>query len=373
MTTTEPTPVIDLAPNLAVADHHPDAIAAVVVGLPSGPVRLTVPTVWGTPRCERLRRALGAGRNRITLLPRAIAIARSHSDSASSGCVVVEPGIDVPGEPPNWLVHKLQRGTAGWELSATTVRALRDEQWSEHEFDDVAAIFVADSPTDLVDWLTTRTTVGRILPVDADLIRHYATDPGVPLRPSDTARGWVRPVAAARRPRRRRALAAATVVAVLAATGLVVGLRSTEAPAGRQSVLVGRVTVTMPAGWRRTDLAAQPASPERAVFVEPSDGRRIILVQTPLRRGSTSATVARSLANRIAQRGDDAVAEFAPSMRVGGRDVIAYRETPQSGSSIAWYVLVERSLQVSIGCQGGAAVGSVQRECVAAVQSATID
>lgn len=365
--TSDLAPVFDLAPGLSV-----DTVAGVVADLPPGPVVLTVPTVWGTPRCERLRRAVG--RRPTTLLPRAIAIARSHSDGASTICVVVEPGIEVPGEPPNWLVHRLHRGAAGWELHATTVRELSDAHWPDHEFDDAAAIFVVEPETDLVEWLNTRTTVGRILPVDAHLIRRYGADPGVPRRPLVEPEGrWVSDVDDAEPPRRRRALAALTVAAVLAAGAVAVGMQATEPPPGRQPVLIGRATVSMPAGWRRSDLAAQPGSPARVVFVEPSDGRRIIVVETRLRGGSTPETVARSLANRIAQRGDDAVAEFAPSMRVGGRTVIAYRETPQSGSPIAWYVLVERSLQVSIGCQAGAAAQSVQRDCVSAVQSVTID
>jgi type VII secretion-associated protein (TIGR03931 family) len=108
------------------------------------------------------------------------------------------------------------------------------------------------------------------------------------------------------------------------------------------------------------------------VFVDPDDGRRLILVQTRVRDDSTQASVAASLRNRLGQRGDDVVTEFSPSTRFAGRDVISYREAPASGSAIRWYVLVDHALQVSIGCQPGTGAEPVDVECEQAVRTAGI-
>ncbi|MFZ2511261.1 MAG: hypothetical protein WAW85_09265 [Gordonia sp. (in: high G+C Gram-positive bacteria)] len=88
-------------------------------------------------------------------------------------------------------------------------------------------------------------------------------------------------------------------------------------------------------GWRRTELSCDRADDGRglrAVFADGADRRRLIVVVTALRDGADRDSVAQSLANRIAQRGDDVVVEFAPASSYGGREVISYREAPRIGS-----------------------------------------
>ncbi|MFW0791101.1 type VII secretion-associated protein [Gordonia sp. CPCC 205333] len=353
------------------------SVSALICGSATSclPLVMTVPTVWGEPRRTRLLSILGTLDRPIVLVPRAIAIARSHTDLACSACVVVEFGVSGCSiREANPLAHRLVRNVHGWELVTTLPLDLHSDSWPGGEYDDVAVILV-DDPTasDALDWLRMHTGIGRILAVDTDLVVRYGADPGPAQGRLDVAEPWTEEAAAPAGRRRRRVLAGATIAAVIAATAIVGGVRSGHSLSAPESMRVGRVAVVIPSGWNRAEQSMGSGEVARAVFVRRDDGRRIIVVQTTVRAGSTPDSVARSLANKIAQRGDNAVVEFAPSMRMGGRDVIAYRETPASGVPIAWYVLVEHDLQVSIGCQGGSDAQAMHAECAAAVGSATID
>jgi type VII secretion-associated protein (TIGR03931 family) len=137
------------------------------------------------------------------------------------------------------------------------------------------------------------------------------------------------------------------------------------------SAVVGGVPVEIPDDWRRTELTGEPAP--RVVFVEPGTGSRIVVALSPLRAGATPESVAASLAERIRQRGDDAVSDFAARAEFAGQTVIAYRETPDSGAPIRWYVRVievdgRGTSQVSVGCQDSGAA-EFERECRRAVAS----
>lgn len=332
--------------------------------LPAGsaPCTATVPTRWGTPRLARLRAELGP--RAVQFVPRALAIARSHTDVASQGCLVVEAIFG------HWLVHRLSRTGAGWSLRASVLLD-PGAPAVPGGTDDVSAVFIddGDHAEQARDWFMLHTNVGRIVRVDRDLLRRYGGDPGVVdgAGPEETYDLSPEPMPASHRlSHRRHLVVAAVVAAVLAVGGVVLSERSRGDETSTQMAVVGRVQLVAPPGWHRTD------SPGRSVFAQRADGRRIIVVQTTLRAGSTSASVARSLANKIAQRGTGVVSEFSPTMRVGGREVIGYREMPASGAAIAWYVMVSENTQVSIGCQDGTAAESVQLECSTAVTSATI-
>ncbi|NMO02395.1 type VII secretion-associated protein [Gordonia sp. TBRC 11910] len=375
-------PVIDLAADALVRevdaasspgefDAWQRSVTALIERVAPRAAVITVPTEWGRPRLQRLRQALAGLRRPITLVPRAIAVARSHTDMACAVCVVVER-LAIPSAPgpSKLLFHKVIRSAAGWELAATYALAPTSERWPA-VFDDASIVVVDDPCADVVEWLHQVTPVGRIVAVDPQLLCRYGADPGVIQRLDEVPVPAPAERLVAARPRRRRALVAAAVTVAIVAVAALVYPRPAPTPSVAYRVDVGRVSVEVPAGWQRS-ASDSSGDAGRAVFLRRDDGRRIIVVQTAVRTGSTPESVARSLANKIAQRGDDAVSEFAASMRVGGREVIGYREAPASGSPIAWYVLVERNLQVSIGCQAGAAAQSMQTECVAAVTSAVI-
>ncbi|GAB20721.1 hypothetical protein GOEFS_127_00040 [Gordonia effusa NBRC 100432] len=288
--------------------------------------------------------------------------------------MVVESGSPRrPSHTSNLFAHRLIRRSDGWELVSTKPVDSQSDTWPGGDYDDASMILLDENAFDTLQWIRHRTGVGRILAVDTGLVNRYGGDPGqAEYQQGETP--CLGDVGVPVGQRRRRMLAMVTVVAVIAAVVIVGGVRSGRtSSSGAESAHVGRVTIEIPSGWRRAELSTEKDATSRAVFVHRDTGRRIIVVQTALRAGSTQQTVARSLTNKIAQRGDDAVAEFAPSMRVAGREVIAYREAPESGASISWYVLVEHDLQVSIGCQVGADASAMTGECAAAVGSVVID
>ncbi|MFT3714567.1 MAG: type VII secretion-associated protein [Gordonia sp. (in: high G+C Gram-positive bacteria)] len=181
----------------------------------------------------------------------------------------------------------------------------------------------------------------------------------------------------ARRRRTGRAMAAAVVLAVvvLGAVGAYGHWSRSRAPAAQRQVL-GAVAVDVPGDWRRTALSDDDADGRglRAVFADPDDGRRLIVVVTGLQPGATLRSVAVSLRNRIAQRGGDrdgdaGVREFSAATRYAGRDVVSYREAPASGPAVHWYVQVIGDRQVSIGCQDGTGEAAVDGPCRGAVGS----
>ena len=217
-----------------------------------------------------------------------------------------------------------------------------------------------------IDVISDHAVAGRVVAVDRALLARRGAEPlgllpldftyldaasGVPTAQSSMWHGS----------RRRLLMAAAFIAVIVVAAVTIVGisLRSADTPPGDRPVTQGRTTLMIPSQWHRNEQTVTRSTAgsgslgqSRTVFVAPDDGSRILLIQSPVRSGSTSASVAVSLRNRIVQRGDDVVSEFSASTRFAGRDVISYREAPASGAPIRWYVLVEHDLQVSVGCQG---------------------
>ena len=64
---------------------------------------------------------------------------------------------------------------------------------------------------------------------------------------------------------------------------------------------------------------------------------------------------------------------FDPAARFAGRDVVRYRQRPGDGSTVEWYVLFERTVQVNVGCRAKpAAAADVERACRSVVASLQI-
>ncbi|MFW0796136.1 type VII secretion-associated protein [Gordonia sp. CPCC 205515] len=357
------------------------------------PVIIGHPSTWGRPRTAVLARSTADLGVPTTVVPRALLIARSHTDLAVQRCAVVEtthrpePPSD-PARPPQtwWDVTRLRRTSAGWEVEDSDIlepdATDLGDRVEEVIADSVEMVLVDGTDpaqnTHAVDVLTTHALAGRVLPVDRAIVRRYGWRTGRPEGSDD--HGAPPPVAAPPAPPRRFArywIPAAGAIAVLIAVvaGVVGFLQRDDDPAEHtQRVAVGRTSLEVPADWRRSELGSGQASSasSRTVFADPATGRRILVVQSQVRADSSLASVATSLNNRIRQRGDDVVTEFSPSTRFMGRDVISYREAPASGSAIRWYVLVEDGLQVSIGCQNGDEGESVDAECATAVESVRI-
>lgn len=345
-----------------------------------GPV-IGHPTTWGAPRLGVLRRALGDLGIEATLLPRAVLIAQSHADPTAGRVVVVETTHlprQAPGIDHGWDVTRLDVGPDGRRIIGSEVWTRDDRNAdagpaTELVDDTVTAIFVdGDEPAEVaaaLDWLAGRFATQRIVAVDRNLIARH----GIPVRLPE----WTDPEPLPPAPsRRRRLVLAATGIAVAVITVLVVAGGGGPAPAAAEDrqLRVGEISVPVPAPWKQSDLpglnggqAAREDAAARTVVADPRDGRRLIVVTTPVRAGSTLESVAASLRSRIEQRGTAVVAAFSASTRYGDREVISYRETPVSGPAVHWYVQLAGDLQVSIGCQDGEAGQPVEPVCRRAV------
>lgn len=372
------------------------------------PLLVGYPSAWGTVRSGVLRRASRAVSGQVTFEPRAVLIARSHADVTVTRCVVIETthlptylAATRPDAPHRrrWDVQRLRRGPHGWEIERSGVLVTvgcehTDAAAVDAVLDDrVEAVYVdGGDQTEVasaVELIAEHAVIGRVVGVDRRLIGRWgaattatgARDPA-PGPAGATPAALVSPAdpAGHHASRHRWWWASGAVLALtVIVTAMLVGLVQREPPVAPESgpVTVGRTTLTVPADWHRADppapgTASPPPTQSRTVFVAPDDGARILLVQSPVRAGSTQASVASSLRNRIGQRGDDVVSEFSPSTRFAGRDVISYREAPVSGAPIRWYVLVDHDLQVSIGCQTGTGGVPVDPACADAVAHARI-
>ncbi|MBM7366788.1 type VII secretion-associated protein [Gordonia hydrophobica] len=385
-------PVLDLAyGRVEVTDHVLD-VTPILEDIDSAPRRararstladlvrragvrtaVLVPTVWGPVRTEAMTSELRAVGLHCPTIPRAVAIAASHADSATR-IVVVETGL-VPTTGEHWSAHTVTREDGRWVLgrgAVTSPHQIRgDPDWRQM-LQQTRGVVVDGPDPDvngravrlLHDTFGVRAAVvdrsrltafgGRVrLATGADLLA------GLPLPPTP------------RRRRSGRALAGVSALLTVAAIGAAAWTHWPRATVpDRQTVQVGAAQFAVPGAWLRTDQATEGRGTDRAVFASPDDGRRLIVVVSRLRSGSTPSSVAESLRNRIAQRGDDAVAEFSADLDYAGRRVIGYRENPASGASVAWYVTVDGTAQISIGCQQGTGEASIDAACRQAVGSA---
>jgi type VII secretion-associated protein (TIGR03931 family) len=149
---------------------------------------------------------------------------------------------------------------------------------------------------------------------------------------------------------------------------------TTTAPAARLEV--GGIRVTLPSGWKERTPAASSSSGARVELV-PAGGadRRILIMQNAVREGAGYDEVAATLAAKIEQRGrPELFGELERDVVFGGRPGIAYSEFPDESSVVRWHVLVERDLQVSVGCQFLAEEWeSIESVCEEVVRSLVID
>ncbi len=358
--------------------RHPRDAWASAVAEAVGPdlpttVVLAHPSTWGRRRVGVVLAAVESvvgGTATVTAQPRAALLAVTHLESSVQACVVLEAHDD------RIDVHRLQRSADGWRIGRTAVLDANcaPDELADLVDDAVEVILVDRDRSDRVDAVldlaADATPTGRIAAVDRGLLHRFGT-PRAP-RPSPP------PAPVLRKPGPAWKLVAAgvLVVAVALVVGLVVWRGGSDDPAPRptaETAQIGRVSLTVPSGWRRTSDAPDATGAIGFTSIaSPDDDRRLLLVQNSVRADSTLDSVATSLRNRLGQRGADAVAEFSADTTFAGRRVISYRETPGSGAPIRWYVVVSSALQVSVGCQPGSQGESVDDACAAAVGSVAI-
>ncbi|SEK87907.1 type VII secretion-associated protein, Rv3446c family, C-terminal domain-containing protein [Rhodococcus maanshanensis] len=166
------------------------------------------------------------------------------------------------------------------------------------------------------------------------------------------------------------------VVAAITAVVVVAGSADPRAPAEQEkevraqaSANAGRVSLTVPRGWReradRGDAARVELVPEQGAAA------RILVVAQELTPGADLEAVAHTLRRRAAMR-PETFAELERGV-VHGRPGLLYRERPDPDTEVRWSVFVEDGLQVSIGCQiSPDRWGDLAGPCEQAVRSAAI-
>ena len=350
------------------------------------PLVVGVPSAWGSVRRKVIEEAAAQQRCPVRVTPRATLVAAAHADAALRRCAVVETThLPVhPGEPGRsafWDVAIVIRTEHGWVVDGHgIIEPDRTEAGICEVIDDsVDAVVVdGDDPEAIayaVEVITPVVAAGRVIAADRALVRAYGLR-GSPARPGPQP--WTPgdgPRIGGRRWYRRPPVLAGLLLAVVATVGTLLAVRGdTTAGPVTASVTVDRVRLTVPGQWHRTGPPEDTdrSGPRRTVFADPGDGRRLLVVLSPVRSGASQQSVGLSLRNRIRQRGDTVVTEFSASTSYAGRDVISYREAPGSGSPIRWYVLVADGLQVSIGCQGGDQGRPLDAECTQAVGSVRV-
>lgn len=142
---------------------------------------------------------------------------------------------------------------------------------------------------------------------------------------------------------------------------------STSGPA-RQEVF-GHVRLTVPAGWHVADPSADIA---HRVDLVPDTGprARVTIIQQSVGPDVGYDRIAAALEAQIAQRPAGSITDLRRDVVFAGRPGVSYIEHPEDGSLVDWHVIVEHSIQVSIGCQyrtGGQ--DSITRICVDLVTS----
>jgi len=381
------TAVVDLRYAAALAgidrpDAHERLCGALTARpLPPGPLIVGLPSTWGGPRIARLAAALAACGAAATPVPRAVLIAASHADAAVQCCAVVETVL-LPAAGDRWSVQLVRRRADGWTVADCAVVAAGDATGLRAVLDGADLVIVA-GPDIAAENLPAAVRAA------AGTVRVAAEEPALTVAHGARCRPRLPPAPGPAPPPHRRgtgtavrlATAAAALTVIVTGVGLLAGRDGPPAPDWTVTA-VGPARFEVPGHWRRTELPAGGHSGEagesgdgggrRTVFADRDDGRRIVAVVTRLRRGSDRGSVADSLAQRIGQRGDDVVVEFAAAGSYAGREVISYREAPVSGPAVRWYVIVDADVQVSLGCQDGTGEAGIDPPCRRAVGSVRV-
>ena len=117
---------------------------------------------------------------------------------------------------------------------------------------------------------------------------------------------------------------------------------------------MGRIDFVGPSGWKAGPVrpTANGEGSRTELLPTVGGGRRITVMENPLRDGIGLDEVADSLQNQIADgAGSSDIDDLERGVSFGGRDGFSYVEHPDAKSQVTWHVIVEHDMQVSIGCQ----------------------
>ncbi|KAF0848326.1 type VII secretion-associated protein [Nocardia caishijiensis] len=400
---------IALPPRMPSAVQGLSAVLAAIVDalrIPAACERFVVvhPTAWGQRTLDLFAAAAGQFAHEVVF--ESCAVHASAVDPAarrSRRTAVIEFGL-----------LSTTAATVGYDVNGTHVEAVDaepnlaaaelDSDEGRHRLDELLTRLLADRPVDVVQVVgatgpSVRDAVaeavericGAKVPLShltgADLARPIPTGPTyTPRIPPDPAAEWMQPLrarAAATNPVDRRPLylGAAALAAVIAAASIggffflggstdqqaaasgptttTVVSSSPQAPPRPTTTTkaptpvteqLGRVELMIPVGWHRT-----PATDPTRADLTPGSGprQRITVIQEALTAGAGYDEVAADLEALIKKKPAGTVSEIRRDVVFAGRPGLSYEERPADGSTVRWQVLVERGVQVSVGCQYG--------------------
>jgi len=171
----------------------------------------------------------------------------------------------------------------------------------------------------------------------------------------------------------RVALLAGTLLSAAALSGGFVARHDEQPPVPDtpMTLLVeGRVGVMVPARWAIQRVTSGPGS-ARVQIVSPDDANVAVhITQSSLAPRETRDDVAESLRRALRQEPDGVFTEFKPSDVRADQRVMTYRER-RADRHIVWFVLIDESLRIAIGCQSAPGQDEAVREvCDRAIRSA---
>jgi type VII secretion-associated protein (TIGR03931 family) len=175
------------------------------------------------------------------------------------------------------------------------------------------------------------------------------------------------------RGRRATAVMAGTVLSVAVLCGGFAArqeVRPVPATMPMTLLIEGRVGVMVPAQWTVQRVTSGPGS-ARVQVVSPDDADIAVHVtQSSLPPQQSHEEVAQSLRAALNEEPDGVFVEFNPSERRSDQPMVTYREI-RPDHHIAWFVLIDKSLRIAIGCQSAPGHDEAVREaCDRAIRSA---
>ncbi|UGT53527.1 type VII secretion-associated protein [Nocardia asteroides] len=432
---TTPTQVVSavqylMSDHIAVPPRVPssvEALTAVVaaivdslgVAVPCDRLVCVHPTAWGARSLEMFATVAQRFAREVTFEP--CAVRASEVDTAtrrSRRTAILEFGLlsttattvvyDANGTHIEAV--EAEPNLAAVELTAATGRTA---------FTDLLARLLTDRPTDVLQVFGT--TDPEIMTVVGEVAESVAGSSIAisPLTGTDVARRpqqqmpytpsipparseWMQPLrerAAATHPVDRRPLYLAAVAAVAVIASVTAGIvlwgggedpaptanaepspthtvapTTTSPPTTPRSATetIGRITLRVPAGWQR----AATSSPATRVDFSPESGarQRITIAQQTVAADAGYDDIAADLTAQTRNKPQGTVSEIRRDVVFAGRPGLSYEERPLDGSEVRWHVLVERGVQVSVGCQFLAGRwDEVSTACEQAVSAIRID
>lgn len=387
-------------PEDALAAVFADTLAQLRIHAPCDQLTVVHPSEWDPHRLSVLHAAAGRHAGRVALQPAALRAVTAIQRARDVRSVVLEFGplsttattVVPTDDGPRLEFCEHEPALAATEISADghgrdTFRALLERLTHGCQVDSVVIVGRTDADfLNLIAEVVAELCRAELLVLaGADLARVRATDPVEhrPIIPPAAADAeWLQPlrerVAATRPPRSKTPLyigaAAVLALVVLVGAGVLFTMSTGKEPeatasgppptiestasAGPEepesdagSVTIGPVALTVPDGWRIIDPAT--ASADRLVL-EPGTGLKARITVTQEQLQVPDAGYDLIAADLEAEMATSAAGRFSPIRRdvvFGGRSGLAYTEHPEGGSTVDWHVIVEHSIQISIGCQ----------------------